>query len=286
MPRALDICAGAGGMSLGLRWAGYDTLGVELDRSACATHVASVGPCVRADVREYSPDQTYDLVAGGVPCQSYSMASQSKHQRRGTNSAGGNLYLELIRIAQEARAKVVVLENVKGLVTWDNGSVLRDIVRKLGEAGYPHVTYRIVDMSQHGVPQRRKRLFVVASHQPLVWPAPKPWVITVREALGLGNTQYETGQVPWARPTTCQGYQGQRKLDVDRPCVTICGSNRDWLYRSDTDYRRMTSLEAAMIQTFPPTMTWHGSITSIDQQIGNAIPPVYAWQLGQAIITC
>jgi DNA (cytosine-5)-methyltransferase 1 len=71
---ALDVCAGAGGLSLGLHRAGFDVLGVEVDADACETHRANVGPCEEASIVDWHPPRSFALVAGGVPCQGFSVA--------------------------------------------------------------------------------------------------------------------------------------------------------------------------------------------------------------------
>lgn len=69
--KAIDICAGAGGLSLGLQRAGFDVHGVELRREAAALHMQHVGPCDLADVATWHPQEPVDLVIGGIPCQPF-----------------------------------------------------------------------------------------------------------------------------------------------------------------------------------------------------------------------
>ena len=88
-------------------------LGVELDEAACETHGALVGPCDRASLWDYEPREQYDLVAGGIPCQSHSTAGK----RAGTCDPRGQLYVPFLRIAQQAQARAVLIENVRPCVT-------------------------------------------------------------------------------------------------------------------------------------------------------------------------
>lgn len=184
--RAIDLCAGAGGLSLGLQRAGWDVLGVEHDADACATHL-QVGPCERADIRTWSPPHDALLVAGGVPCQSFSQAGQ----RKGLGDPRGQLYLHLLRIAREANARAVLLENVRGLVYRG-----LDEIRTEFERQDWLTSWALLDAADYGTPQHRRRLFLLGLRErlPFAWPAPthgpggllglKPWV-TVRDALGL-----------------------------------------------------------------------------------------------------
>jgi DNA (cytosine-5)-methyltransferase 1 len=111
---ALDLCASAGGLSLGLQRGGFTVYGVELDEDACATHRANVGPCERTSIVGWKPGHRVDLVAGGVPCQPFSEAGK----REGTEREDGRLYEELIRIGVEAGARALLLENVEGMLSW------------------------------------------------------------------------------------------------------------------------------------------------------------------------
>jgi site-specific DNA-cytosine methylase len=111
--KALDLCAGAGGLSLGLQRAGFDVLGVEFDPDACATHRANVGPCVEASIVGWHPGREYDLVAGGVPCTDHSIAGQ----RAGVDGATGALFRDLVRVGVEANARALLVENVQGMTS-------------------------------------------------------------------------------------------------------------------------------------------------------------------------
>jgi site-specific DNA-cytosine methylase len=101
---ALDLCAGAGGLTLGLRRAGFDVTGLELNKDACDTHRRHAGPCEQADLRTWHPPCSYVLVAGGVPCQPFSLAGQ----RLGLDDPR-YLVPDFLRVAREARASATML---------------------------------------------------------------------------------------------------------------------------------------------------------------------------------
>ncbi len=126
--RALDCCAGAGGLSLGLQRAGFDVHGVELDVVACETHRALVGPCDNVSLWDYGSLERFELVAGGIPCQSHSTAGK----RGGTCDPRGQLYVPFLRIAQQAQARAVLIENVRGMLTSPSathGTALHEVER-------------------------------------------------------------------------------------------------------------------------------------------------------------
>jgi DNA (cytosine-5)-methyltransferase 1 len=99
---------------------------------------------------------TIDLLAGGTPCQSFSIAGK----RAGLDDARGNLTLEFARLADRLRPLWLVWENVPGVLSIDNGRTFGAFLRMLVECGY-RVAYRILDAQHFGVPQRRRRVFVV-----------------------------------------------------------------------------------------------------------------------------
>lgn len=221
--KAIDVCAGAGGLSLGLQRAGWDVLGVEHDADACATHRAQVGPCEHADIREWHPPGPVEFVAGGVPCQPFSQAGQ----RLGTADPRGQLYLHLLRIAKEAEAKAIMLE-MRGLIYRGLAEVRAEFERQ----GWI-TTWALLDAANFGVPQHRRRLFLVGFRAPLPFQFPvpthgpwgllglDPWV-TVREALGLSGS-YTAGRLPG------KGWQGMRCLDVEAPSYTVGGTVQELL---------------------------------------------------------
>lgn len=239
-PKALDCCAGAGGLSLGLQRAGFDVHGVELDPLACETHRNQVGPCDCASLWDYSPQGEYELVAGGIPCQSHSNAGK----RGGTCDPRGQLYVPFLRIAREAKARAVLIENVRGILTSKSathGTSIRELVAAVSEVGYPHCAYRVLNAADYGVPQTRHRVFLVAFSDAFAlerfrWPHPthaessglfglRRWV-SVREALGLGDGEYDHGLVPGASQSSPQG---MRRLNVDAPATTVGVTNAELL---------------------------------------------------------
>lgn len=225
---ALDLCCGAGGLSLGLMRAGFDAHGVDADEDALATHARHVGQCERGDLRTWDPPRWVDLVAGGIPCQPFSTAGKGL-------ALEDERYLlpDFLRIARQAHARAVLIENVRGLV--QKPKAFRTVLDTI--AAEYLVTWTVLDAADYGVPQHRDRLFIVGFREPAAlarfrWPlathAPRgdifgrPPYRTVREALGLGCSTFRTGLKEGAKP---ESPQGMRLLDVDKPAPTIGGQN-------------------------------------------------------------
>ena len=233
--RYVEVCAGAGGMGLGLHLAGWTGTGMELDPDAVATHNANVGPCVLADITTASAPHGADLVAGGVPCQSFSMAGKGE----GLDDPRGQLFNALLRIGVEAAARCILLENVRGLISC---GALPVILAAFRAAGYEPV-HALLCAADYGVPQNRVRLFIAgfrdaADLARFRWPAPShgapsnlyglPRWRTVRDALGLGGGEFAHGALRHAKPGQMQG---MRVLNVDAPAPTVGGTNAELLDR-------------------------------------------------------
>lgn len=271
---ALDCCAGAGGLSLGLHYAGFDVRGVELDAAAVETHRAQVGPCDHASLWDYVPGRSYEIVAGGIPCQSHSTAGK----RAGTCDPRGQLYVPFLRIAQQARAHAVLIENVRGMLTSPSKThrtAFREVVAAVRYAGFFHVKHAVLDAADYGVPQHRRRLFIVAFADAFhadrfKWPSPThseggtggllPWV-TVRQALKLGEDSYEHGLMPTAKGTTRQGF---RKLNADAPAPTV--TSNTWHQGESAarpSQRKWGQLQRAMSVLDEPAATVTGTCGAI-----------------------
>lgn len=227
--RYVEVCAGAGGWGLGLHRAAWTGTGIEIDADAAETHRRHVGPCLTADITTEPAPHAADLVCGGVPCQSFSLAGN----RGGLSDARGQLFNHLLRIAVEAGARVCALENVRGLV---HLGALPVILAAFRAHGFEPV-HTLLNAADFGVPQNRVRLFVVGFRRAedlarFRWPAPThgapgnlfglpPWR-TVREALGLSGGEYRHGLKEGADPGSPLG---MRYLAVDAPAPAIRGSS-------------------------------------------------------------
>lgn len=135
-------------MGLGLHQAGFDVLGVEHDADAVDTHREFCGPCELADATIWRPSTRALLVAGGIPCQPFSSAGK----RGGLADERGQLWFHLLRIADEADARAVLIENVRGLTTTrgpDGTTAMRFLLSQLSARGW-HTAHQILDAADYG----------------------------------------------------------------------------------------------------------------------------------------
>lgn len=164
--RFADLFCGIGGARLGVEEAlrrahlSYECVfSCDIKKSALRAYNAYFGERNEpTDIRQVTRIPDIDLVVGGFPCQPFSTAGK----RRGLEDARGNLYLEIMRILEAKRPPLVVLENVSNLGSMDAGRVIEGIRDHLVALGY-HVVWHCFDARDYGVPQKRLRLFIVAS---------------------------------------------------------------------------------------------------------------------------
>ncbi|SFB58795.1 DNA cytosine methyltransferase [Azotobacter beijerinckii] len=195
-PIGIDLFAGAGGLSLGFEQAGFDiAAAVEIDPIHCATHeynfpkcrtiCASVTDIGGADIRRLAGlgDRDIDVVFGGAPCQGFSMIG-----KRALDDPRNQLVFHYVRIVAELQPKYCVFENVKGLTLGKHAGFLEELIAALGDAGYDvALPYKVLNAADYGVPQDRKRLFLIGTRRSFAqaaYPEPRAERVTVVEAIG------------------------------------------------------------------------------------------------------
>jgi DNA (cytosine-5)-methyltransferase 1 len=163
--KAVSLFAGVGGFDLALTLEGVDVVAaVEIDRKARSVlreHFPQTQ--LLEDINDVTGKQLIKfgfepdgIIVGGFPCQDLSTAGK----RQGLSGARSGLFWEICRLLDETSAKWVVLENVAGLLSSNGGKDLGTVITALAERGYG-VAYRVLDSQHFGVPQRRKRIFIV-----------------------------------------------------------------------------------------------------------------------------
>ena len=201
----IDCFAGPGGICTGLHAAGFDTkVAIEYIKSCCETYSANHPEVhvIHSDIRQVTAEQILpyiskdgvDIVTSGMPCETFSTAGNTS---RSFYDDRQFLFREGIRIAQIANAKMILFENVPAITTKtvekNSKELIVDVLkRELTEAGYGNYIEVVLSATQFGVPQRRKRYFILASKDPKwLLSAPVPTCgkeVTVAEAFaGLPN---------------------------------------------------------------------------------------------------
>ncbi|EAD3838205.1 TPA: DNA (cytosine-5-)-methyltransferase [Listeria monocytogenes] len=162
----LDLFAGIGGFRLGMERAGHTCVGyVEIDKYARKSYQAihdTEGEWTAHDITKVTDDEwrelrgTVDVICGGFPCQSFSIAGK----RRGFEDIRGTLFFDIARAAKQIKPRILFLENVKGLLSHNKGQTFATILRALHELGYD-AEWQVCNSKNFGVPQNRERVFIV-----------------------------------------------------------------------------------------------------------------------------
>ena len=249
-PIGIDLFAGAGGLSLGFERAGFDVVAaVEIDPIHCAVHefnfpntatiCKSVTDLDSKEIRRKAGIgiRDIDVVFGGAPCQGFSLIG-----KRALDDPRNSLVHHFVRLVLELRPKYFVFENVKGLTVGPHKKFLQEIIEAFQADGtYSVVTdYRVLNAADYGVPQDRRRLFLLGARKELALPAyPEARRrVTVAEAIGdLPEVEEFTDLVKrdWipAKYKTSSAYAKKLRGLLNDPC--------DFSYRREFDRHILTS---------------------------------------------
>lgn len=193
--KLIELFAGAGGLAIGMEKAGFKSVLLnEIDKHACNTlrknrpkwNVVE-GDVSKIDFSEYR--DKVDILSGGFPCQAFSYAGN----KRGFDDARGTLFFEFARAVKETNPKIILGENVRGLLKHDDGKTLNAIKNIIDELGYKLVEPRVLKAVFYQVPQKRERLLLVGIRKDLadfvefLWPSPYNRIMVVKDALKKGE---------------------------------------------------------------------------------------------------
>lgn len=287
---AASLFCGAGGMDIGFERAGFRTVWAnDFDKDACKTHENwSSAEVVCGDIGKIDVDDIpdTDVILGGFPCQGFSLSGPRK-----IDDSRNVLYKHYVRIVQAKQPMMFVGENVKGLLTMGNGSIIDAIVNEFSECGY-NVFYKLLNARDYEVPEDRERVIIAGFRKDLgvnkfEYPMPRKFQVTMKEAL-KNIPAPEPGEVceqPYSsRYMSRNRKRGWNDVSYTIPAmakqVTLWPGSPDmikldkdlWQFGNEGETRRFSWREAAAIQTFPMDLEFYGDLTSKYKQIGNAVP--------------
>ena len=171
--KVLSLFAGAGGMDLGFKNAGYEIIWAnDFDADSVKTYQRNLGDhIVLGDIEKIRtnnmPDNP-DVVIGGFPCQGFSIANLS----RNVDDSRNKLYKQMLRVIRVKKPKYFVAENVSGILTLGKGAVIEKIIKDFKSIGYK-VDCKLLNAADYGVPQSRKRVIIIGNRLGLENPYPK-----------------------------------------------------------------------------------------------------------------
>ena len=290
-PLVLDLFAGCGGLALGFEAQGFETLGFEMDNDCCATYKKNLnGDCIQAKIDSSYQFPRAQVVIGGPPCQPFSVGG---HQR-GVRDAGDG-FPAFISAIEQAKPEIWMFENVRGLM-YKNKNYLEAIVAELEEMGYI-VEYKLLQAVQYGIPQNRERMIVVRHRGKFEFPVAQKKKVTAGDALGDiahlidSDSKFLTPSMDiyvakYEKASKCIT---PRDLHLDRPartvtCRNLAGATGDMhrIVLPDGRRRRLTVREGARLQSFPDWFEFQGKESSRYKQVGNAVPPLMAYEIAQS----
>ncbi len=285
--RFIDLFAGIGGfryaMQNAAQEAGVDVECVfssEIDKECQSVYKENFGDAPHGDITKISakdiPD--HDFLLAGFPCQPFSIIGQMK----GFEDARGTLFFDIARILEEKRPSAFILENVKLLVGHNKGETLKRILETLKDLGY-HVTYKVLNALDFGLPQKRERVFIVGFRPSGIfqWPSGKIPMKPLSKILEKNvPKQYLASE--HIRKKRLSKQKQTKELTIWHEnkagnisvypfsCALRAGASYNYLLVNGK--RRLTSREMLRLQGFPEEFKIICSYTQTRKQAGNSLP--------------
>jgi len=326
--KIVSLFCGCGGMDLGLTYAGHEIVwSNDIDEDSIKSYKSYFCSNFKHDEKNIVCEDIYnintkqipkcDLVVGGFPCQGFSIANLFRKEDRKSEEYNNNLYLQFLRIIDEIKPKYFMGENVKGILSLGGyetkfdkqnkeGRFLKIILRDMKNIGY-RVTWKVLNASSYGVPQRRERViffglrndlpkdvnfrFPAPTHSVekdlLLKKTPSLWeAIKDLEKVPLNSDQF-SNHVATEHKVKINGYIGNRLTQKNKVSPTIVGrgggTGGPVIMPHPNNKRRLSVRETARLQSFPDDFYFYGSKSSGYRQIGNAVPWKLAYALGKEL---
>lgn len=310
----MDLFAGAGGMSLGFDNAGFkNLLAVEFNKDFAETYKKNFPRhnLIVDDIKNVTEQQIYDIIKnekvdviiGGPPCQGFSIAGNIG--RNFIDDDRNRLFKEFVRFVKIIKPRVFVLENVAAMERHDKGKTIKEIVSSFKEIGYD-IKYKVLNAVNFGVPQERRRIFIVGTlgENNFEYPQEINKIVTVKDAID-DLPKLENGETSEITNHTAMKHSAQMlekmsyvsdggnrndipenlrpksgdsrkyiRYDSKKPSFCVTGDMRKIFHYSQN--RALTCRELARLQTFPDSFVFLGNTGKVQQQIGNAVPVLLA----------
>ena len=298
--KVASLFSGAGGLDLGFVNSGHTIVWAnEIDAAAASTYRKNIGDhIVCGDIADidFCEIPHFDILIGGFPCQGFSRANI----HRVGNDKRNSLYVHVVRILRNKKPSFFLLENVRGIKSFNEGRDFSEIISALEESGY-FVDYSTLNAANYGVPQNRHRVIIAGVRDDLRgkysynFPEPthsktggalKNWV-SIAEALDGVPEPTSQSNIPnhvcSEYKITNRDFTGHRRTDPSKPSPTILargnGGGGVCAIQHPNNHRRLSVRESALIQTFPMDFVFDGGLMSMYRQVGNAVPAKFAGSL-------
>ena len=316
----IEVCAGCGGLSSGFIEAGFRPLLInEIDKTFCKTlrknHPNTnviEGSMLDLDLTPYKGK--VDVLQGGVPCQAFSHAGE----RKGLDDPRGKLIVQFNKLINDCEPKIFIVENVKGLLTHNNGETFKSILSLFENNGKYKIYHKVLNAKDYNVPQKRERILIVgvkaSINMSFSYPEKSAQTVLLKDVLtdvpksiGAIYPEHKAAVMKLVPQGGCwvdlpedikKSYMGEkglaagggkrgmaRRLSMNEHCLTLttspCQKQTERCHPIET--RPLNVREYARIQTFPDTYIFEGGMANQYKQIGNAVPVKLALAMGNAV---
>ncbi|WP_338997855.1 DNA (cytosine-5-)-methyltransferase [Lactococcus formosensis] len=318
--KIIDLFSGSGGLSLGFEQAGFENLfSVEFNHQAAETYrrnfphhtliEGDIKEISDTKIREFQNNNIVDVIVGGPPCQGFSIAGNIG--RRFVDDERNKLFKEFVRFVDVIQPKMFIMENVARLATHNKGRTIKEIMTEFENLGYD-VKAEVLQAANYGVPQKRQRIFVVGTKSGIFhYPKNQGNTPTVKNTIddlpplkngqssdipnhfAMNHSEQMLKKMSYVKdggdrndiPDELRPKSGDVRKYIryasDKPSVTVTGDMRKIFHYEQN--RALSPRELARLQTFPDDFVFEGNSISIQQQIGNAVPPKLAKAVAEEV---
>lgn len=292
----IDLFAGIGGFRIALEaFGGKCVFSSEIDKFAQQTYSANYGDIPSGDITQIASEDIpqHDILCGGFPCQPFSVSGKQK----GFEDSRGTMFFEIARIAKYHMPRILFLENVANLAKHSDGETIKQMEDILDEIGYK-LFYKTLNASDYGVPQSRKRLYILGFRKDLgiknfVFPKPTNEDIALEDIL-LQDSETERyiidrpdillkdivvgkrSNKPIRIGTINKGGQGERIYSTKGHAITLSAEGggpgaKTGAYLINGKVRKLAPEECRRVQAFPEGFIIPVSDAQAWKQFGNSV---------------
>lgn len=288
----VDLFAGCGGLALGFEAQGFETIGYEMNTDCCLTYSKNLrGKCIQTFLTSETEYPKAKVVIGGPPCQPFSVGGRQKGHDDARNG-----FPAFVSAVRKIKPEIFLFENVRGLL-YRNKWYFDEVISQLEALGFI-VEFKLMNAVKYEVPQNRERVIVVGHKGGFKFPSEQHFIVSAGQS--LGELAYTTPPESKFLTPSMDNYIAKyekasscinpRDLYLNKPartltCRNLAGATGDMhrIKLPDGRRRRLLVREAARLQSFPDWFEFEGNTESVFNQIGNAVPPFFAYHLAGSI---